>query len=92
VRATEFRLCPSRDGRILIGLTDRYAFERRELDGRVLRIERQFTPVPVEPGEAAQAREQTIRAIRSANDPNWRWNGPELSATKPVFRRILAEP
>jgi hypothetical protein len=79
----------TRDGRVLFGRTDQYAIERHDPDGRVLRVERSVEPVRVEPGEAAQARTGTTRAIRGANDPAWRWQGPDVPSTKPHFRFVV---
>jgi hypothetical protein len=79
----------TRDGRVVFGITDRYAFERWEDDGRVLRIERRAEAVPVAAGEATQAREETTRRIRRVNDPAWRWQGPEVPLTKPLFQSLL---
>ena len=79
----------TRGGHFLFGTSDRYAFERWEGDGRVIRIEREAKAVPVATGEAAQAREQLTRTIRRANDPNWRWQGPDVPPTKPWFRNLL---
>jgi hypothetical protein len=78
------------DGRVLIGLSDRYAIHRWGPGGRVLRVEHEVTLVPVEPGESEQARQATTRAIRSGNVPDWTWNGPDIPVTKPLFRLIAA--
>lgn len=76
----------SRDGSVLIGVSTEYAVQRRGPNGQVLRIERIADPVPVQEGEAARAREQITRRIRTANDPGWRWQGPDIPSTKPVFQ------
>jgi hypothetical protein len=80
----------TQDGRVLFAVSDRYALERWEPDGRVFRIERQVEPVPVAPGEADQAREGTTRLIRRVNDPAWRWQGADIPSTKPAFGMLIA--
>jgi hypothetical protein len=78
----------ARDGAFLYGMNERYALERLEPDGHVLRIERTVEPVPVAAGEAEQARERILTAIRGS-DPDWRWEGPGVPEAKPAYRRII---
>lgn len=83
------RWSATRDGRFLFGTTDTYRIDRSDAGGNVLRIERSVQPVPVWPDESAQARQRMIRAIRSANDPSWRWSGPDLPSIKPAWWNII---
>lgn len=78
----------ARDGRVVTGVSNAYSIDVLHADGRVLRIERRVEPVPVAEGEANQARDQVTRNIRRANDPSWRWRGPDIPATKPLFRAL----
>jgi len=56
---------------------------------RVLRIERDWTPVPVLPEEADEReRRQTLQFQRDFG--SWRWNGPPIPDTKPPFRNVIA--
>lgn len=80
----------ARDGRIVTGVSNLYAVDLRDPNGPVLRIERRVEPVPVTDGEASQARDQVTRSIRASNDPNWRWRGPDIPATKPMFQDLRA--
>lgn len=55
-----------RFGQIVVGVSDRYAFEIRHPDGRVVRVEKAWEPVPVLPGEKAdrEARNDWLRERR----------------------------
>ena len=77
-------------GTVPVGSTDEYRIERWGPDGTVLRIERTVDPVPVLSGEATQARERITRTVRRANDPSWRWQGPEISSNKPPWLSAFA--
>jgi hypothetical protein len=78
------------DGRMLFGITSNYSIDRREADGSVFRIERAVEPVPVDPEEGASARERVTNTIRSANDPDWSWYGPDVPSEKPPWTSLLA--
>ncbi len=68
------------------GVSDRYRIDLLRPEG-VLRIEREVPPVPVDPAEAADRKaEATENMLR--NFPGWTWNGPDVPATKPVFRGL----
>jgi len=79
----------TRDGSLLIGVSDSYSVERRNPDGSVLRIERRVEPAPVTKEEAEQARDRLTQAIRRTS-PDWRWQGAEIPSTKPFFRGLQA--
>jgi hypothetical protein len=69
------------------GVSDRYRIDLLRPEG-VLRLERETPPVPVDPGEAADRKaEATENMVRSF--PGWTWNGPDVPATKPVFRGLF---
>lgn len=74
-------------GQFLGGFSDRYALHVPQPDGRILRIERTVEPVPVHPEEWERAERLTIRAMRRVQS-DWRWNGPSVPGTKPVFHAI----
>lgn len=78
-----------RDGRVIFGSSDRYALERWEGDGRVLRIERAASRAPVVGAEAVQIREQMVRSIRGQAGPGWQWDGPDIPNEKPAFQTLL---
>lgn len=79
----------ARNGSLLIGVSDRYAVERRDPDGSVLRIERYVEPAPVTKDEADQAKERITQAILRTS-PEWRWQGQGIPSTKPFFRSLQA--
>lgn len=56
-------------------------------DGSVLRIQRVSELVAVEPDEADNERARATANFRRA-DPDWKWNGPAIPATKPPFTGI----
>lgn len=77
------------EGEILFGRSDTYAIERWG-EHEVLRIERVAEPAPVLPDEARQLRDRLTATIRGANDPEWRWQGPNIPEVKPVFQSLVA--
>jgi hypothetical protein len=68
------------------GLSTDYRIDLFRPEG-VLRIERAWDPVPVDPDEKADAEERITTNMRN-NFPGWRWNGPATPDTKPPFRSL----
>ena len=58
--------------------------------GGVLRIEREWTPVPVEREEAAERRERITKGMQRQYG-SWRWNGPDIPDTKPPFNDVWVD-
>jgi hypothetical protein len=77
-------------GHVVGGLSTRYAVETFHPDGRIVRFERTTDAVPVQPGERAFRERQVTRNMRNT-DPNWRWSGPAIPATKPPFSRVRTD-
>lgn len=75
-------------GYMVGGLSTRYAVDVYRRDGGVLRIERQYEPVPVHADEKSNREDQTRWNMRRTQ-PDWKWNGPAIPDTKPPFRDIL---
>ena len=75
-------------GHFLSGLSADYRIDLARDDG-VLRVERAYDPVPVSDGERAYQRESTVRMIRFTV-PDWRWSGPAIPESKPVFKELAA--
>lgn len=75
------------DGFFVHGRGDQY---RLTLDrpGSPLRIERTVAPVEVTPAERAQETERVTKGMQWL-DPSWRWTGPEIPATKPMFAGLF---
>ena len=57
-------------------------------NGRPIRIERQYTPVPVSRDERDKLRAQVEAAIRRTQ-PDWKWTGPDVPDTKPAYTSFL---
>jgi hypothetical protein len=77
------------DGGWLVGLSNTYEVEVRRPDGRVLRMAREWTAVPVDPAEKRANEERIARNMRSQL-PTWRWNGPPIPDVKPPFQSLHA--
>jgi len=75
-------------GYFVVGVSDRYAISLLRTGEPVLRIEKAWTPVPVNPDEKAEAERRATESMRFT-DPNWRWDGPGIPDTKPAFRSIF---
>ena len=78
----------NRDGQFVSGVSADYRIEVEHDDG-ILRIERDFAPVPVSEAERNLHRDLITRAMRRTQ-PDWRWNGPPIPETKPPFQGIVA--
>lgn len=75
-------------GYMVGGLSTEYRIDLFRVGAPLLRIERDWTPVPVLPEEADERiRRQTAQFQRDFG--SWRWNGPSVPDTKPPFRRLL---
>ena len=75
-------------GHLLTGLSSDYRIDLVRDDG-VLRIERNYEPVPVSDGERDYWRESTVQMIRFTV-PDWTWDGPQIPDQKPIFTELLA--
>lgn len=73
----------TRYGYWIHGISTDYAFTLLKPEGPI-RIERDYEPVPVAPGERAEEEAFTIRNMRNT-DPNWRWTGEPIPDTKPPY-------
>lgn len=74
-------------GRFLTGLSADYRIDLARDDG-VLRIERDYDPVPVSDAERDYRRESLVRMMRFTV-PDWTWDGPGIPGHKPVFSQLL---
>jgi 6-bladed beta-propeller len=70
------------------GVSTDYHFDLYRRDGTRLRIERDWTPIPVQPAEADE-QERRIRANFSSQFPGWKWNGPDIPSAKPAFQALM---
>jgi hypothetical protein len=78
------------DGHLIGALSTRYAVEAFQADGRILRMERAAEPVSVSAGERAYHEHRLTTSMRRT-DPNWRWSGPSIPATKAPFSSLRAD-
>jgi hypothetical protein len=70
------------------GLSSEYRIDLYRNDAPVLRIEREWVPVPVQAEEADERRQRTTERFQRQYG-SWRWNGPPIPSTKPPFRNIF---
>ncbi len=70
-------------GHFLTGLATEYRIELGRDDG-VLRIERDYDPVPVSDDERRFVREMITQLMRNTQ-PDWSWNGPPIPEYKAPF-------
>ena len=71
-------------GYFVAGVSDDYSFDLFRPEG-VLRIGRDYDPVPVDPADAAAERERISQNFKQ-NFPGWKWNGPPIPDTKPAYQ------
>lgn len=76
------------DGHLITGFPSEYRIDVIREDG-VLRIERAHEPVTISEDERDYYTDMITRDQRE-QFPGWRWNGPPVPETKPVFRELLA--
>jgi hypothetical protein len=74
-------------GYLVAGRSDRYAIDLIHPDGRVVRIERDGDPPPVEK-EVRESATARLTAEIVHVSPSWRWNGPPVPEIKPFFNTI----
>ncbi|MEJ2186831.1 MAG: hypothetical protein P8Z36_12940 [Gemmatimonadota bacterium] len=69
------------------GVSNRYAVSLFE-PGGVVRIEKDWQPVPVAAGEKDNAEARATYNMRRMK-PGWKWNGPPIPDTKPPIKGVL---
>ena len=72
------------------GLPSRYSIVLSD-GARTTRIDRNAARVPVSAEERDALKRQTEQTIRSANDPNFKWNGPDIPAVKPFYKELRVD-
>jgi hypothetical protein len=75
-------------GYMVGGLSTDYRIDLYRVGAPLLRIEREWTPVPVQI-EEAEERQRAITTRLQRQYGSWRWNGPPLPETKPPFRDMF---
>lgn len=79
----------SLDGLFVTGDPARYSIDVPREAG-VLRIQRDFEPIPVASGEEANRRARIVHDMRQT-EPGWDWDGPAIPGTKPAFRGLMMD-
>ena len=74
-------------GHFVTGISTDYRIDMGRDDG-VLRIERDYEPVPISEAERGYHRERTVQVLRRTQ-PDWSWNGPPVPANKPPFSGLV---
>lgn len=72
-------------GGLVAGPGQEYVFYLLEAGRKPVRVQRDFTPVPVSDTERSERREQITQVMRRVN-PAWSWTGPEIPGVKPAYR------
>lgn len=92
VRAVPFTPEPhwsfSPHGHMVGGLSTDYRIDLFRQDGTVIRMEKEWEPVPVGRAEADERRLRITRSLQRQYG-SWRWNGPSIPDTKPPFRGLF---
>ena len=70
------------------GLSAAYRIDLFRMDAPLLRIERDWIPVPVTSEESGERRRRATDNMRR-QFPGWQWNGPPVPDTKPPFRGLF---
>ena len=78
----------SRLGYMVGGLSTDYRIDLFRTDAPPLRIEREWVPETVSPGEAFERRRRLTQRFERQYG-SWRWNGPDIPESKPPFRELL---
>jgi hypothetical protein len=72
------------------GVSTDYRIDHYRMNAPVLRIERDWTPVPVLAEEKAEREHRIIENFKRGFG-SWRWNGPPIPDTKPPFGSIMVD-
>lgn len=79
----------SKTGEFVVGDQAAYSIDVPRAGG-VLRIQRAYEPVAVDPGERDNTRERVIHGLRRT-EPGWDWDGPAIPDEKPAFRSLMVD-
>jgi hypothetical protein len=74
-------------GAFIGGLPSRYSLVLSD-GARIRRIDRNTPRVAVSAEERDELKRRTEQTIRSANDPNFKWNGPDIPGNKPFYKEV----
>lgn len=77
-------------GDVVRAVSDGYALDVLRSDGRVIRLEREYEPIPVPREERAALYREVDRRARQI-DYDWAWHGPQIPNEKPPFRGLFVD-
>jgi hypothetical protein len=80
----------SSSGDVVTAISDRYALQVAKPDGSIVRIEREYEPVPASREERATLYRDVDRRAKQI-DYRWTWRGPIVPEEKPPFKGLLAD-
>jgi len=75
----------ARDGGLVSGPGSPYVLYILPRTGKPVRVEREFTPVPVSSTEASDRRAVIERNMKGL-DPSWNWSAASIPTTKPAYQ------
>ncbi len=81
---------PSPSGDVVTAISDRYALQVAKPDGSIVRIEREYTPVPASRDERFTYVRDIDRRARQI-DYRWTWRGPVVPEEKPPFKGLFTD-
>jgi hypothetical protein len=77
-------------GDVVTAISDRYALQVAKPDGSVLRIEREYEPVPASREERSTLYRDVDRKAKQI-DYRWTWRGAIIPEEKPPFKGLFAD-
>lgn len=76
-------------GELVVGCPASFTYEVLRTDGSVLRVSKDWTPVPVSRQERMDVKELVTYSMRESGFfSQWTWTGDDLPDTKPAYHRI----
>jgi hypothetical protein len=80
----------SGSGDVVTAVSDRYALQVAKPDGSIVRIEREYEPVPASREEQFTFFRDIDRRARQI-DYRWTWRGPRVPEEKPPFKGLFSD-
>lgn len=77
-------------GYFVAGPGDPYVVYALPPNGKALKIERAYEPVPVDPSDKSESRERTLFGMRMTF-PEYQWDGPDIPDRKPAYRSLTVD-
>lgn len=77
-------------GVMIEGFSEQYRLSVRSFQHEILRIERDYDPIPVLQEERSWHHDQVLAVMRR-DDPSWAWRGANVPRQKPAFEYLVAD-